>query len=313
MTKSTWRVVTVVVAWSIVSIIPAVAQDLGVPCMDCDETCEAICPGFIAGAEMVILRPYASDPKNLTISNGEETFSLTQPDNSFDICPRFWLGYVGSRGLGARARYFKFDHGLDAESLLLETTENTPIFGTDLRITGAGGLTVYAVDVEAFQQVALGQWNASFGGGVRAGGLGRTFAFAVEPLDEPIQSAELSKEFDGVGPTVFAEFHRPLGCRGLALVANVRGSVLFGQERLGIAGTGDELLGLSASEKHDAIVGVGEIQLGGEWTRPLDCGGNLLVNALWEGQIWSGSGAILDVISNDVGLIGCSIGVGMVR
>lgn len=289
------------------------SQEPGIPCGACDSACEPACGGgLIGGVEILALRPYASDPEQLSISAGGDTFSLSLPDNSFDIAPRFWLGYVGPEGLGVRGRYFQFDHNLDAETLVVEADADTPFFGEG-RFTSSGQLDIYAADVEAFQQINLNRWNVRLGGGLRAGGVGRVFSFGVQELDEPPSRSELSKKFDGVGPTIFGEFRRPIGGRGIALVANARGSVLFGSERLRIANIGFGLLGDELSEKHDAIVGVGEIQLGAEWNRPLARGGNLFVSALWEGQVWSGSGAILDVISNDIGLMGVSFGAGITR
>jgi hypothetical protein len=249
----------------------------------------------------------------VTLTAGGDSLSLTLADNNFDICPRLWFGYVGASGLGVRARYFRFDHGLDAESFGAETTEEFDEYDAGTWLTGNGHLAVYAVDVDVFQQTHFGMWNAVLGGGLRAGGVGRTFNYSIDEPVEDILTGKLSKEFDGVGPTVFAEFRRPIGRRGLALIANTRGSVLFGNERLTIEGEFLDLFAAEASEKNDAIVGVAEIQLGAEWSRPLAAGGRAFVNVLWEGQLWSGSGPIIDVISNDIGLMGCSIGVGIAR
>ncbi|MCX7427774.1 MAG: Lpg1974 family pore-forming outer membrane protein [Planctomycetia bacterium] len=311
--------VSLAVVLLLASPTAAPAQQSAVPCNTCDgastdcNSCRTTCAGFIAGADMVVLRPYASDPERATLTDEEGVLSMTMADNKFDICPRLWFGYVGAKGLGARARYFRFDHGLDAEAIDVETTEDSSFFDAGTRVIGNGRLAIYAVDVDMFQQVHLGMWNAVLGGGIRAGGVGRTFDYVVDEPEEAIRAGELSKEFDGVGPTIFAEFRRPIGSRGLALIANTRGSVLFGSERLRIAGAEFDAMASSASEKNDAIVGVAEIQLGGEWSRPLARGGRVFVNALWEAQLWSGSGPIIDVISNDIGLVGCSIGAGIVR
>jgi hypothetical protein len=66
-------------------------------------------------------------------------------------------------------------------------------------------------------------------------------------------------------------------------------------------------------ERTDSIVSVGEIQLGVEYSRRLCCGANFVSQALWEGQIWSGSGGLTNLVNNDVGLVGMSFNIGLKR
>jgi len=91
---------------------------------------------------------------------------------------------------------------------------------------------------------------------------------------------------------------------------------LFGNRRLQATGIGaydGEDYDFGIKETTDAIVAIGELQLGAEWSRELRRGGRLFANGLWEAQIWGGSGGLTNIINNDIGMTGFSAGVGVIR
>jgi hypothetical protein len=268
------------------------------------------CSGFIGGADMLVLRPYVGDPREIRIARQDESATYSLGENDYQLSPRLWLGYVSECGLGARLRWWDFDHRLDGET--------GEITDEDFELWTVGRLDMYTVDAEVMQQMDVGLWKANVGGGLRVAGTGRRLDLGVTDLvDAEYTEASLSDRYDGVGPTIFAELRRPLGGSGFALVANARGSVLFGSRKLEAASSQDvELPFISASnlrEEHDSVVSIGELEMGAEWARELQNGSRAFVNLLWEGQIWSGTGGLTNVVNNDIGLMGFSVGVGFTR
>jgi len=288
-----------------------------------------VCPGYIAGAEFSYLRPYIGDPTMLSLAllAVQGAADTVQPAvNEFLPTARFWVGYVNEHGLGGRARYWRFDQDLAAETaaLLFDTGNVFPV-GTTLASTGY--LNMWTADAELMQQMDLGRWRANFGGGVRVAGIQHDVAMTiVDPTGPTTTNIRDENLFDGIGPTLFAELRRPLGRSGFALVANGRGSLLFGEwsqrsvvdEWLTFMGP-NPLAPLGAIapydmfQKTEAVMAIAEIQLGVEWKRKLRSGGHLMVEALWEAQAWSGSAAMMQSPNRDVGLMGFTVGAGWTR
>jgi hypothetical protein len=268
------------------------------------------CGGVVGGVEMVFLRPYVGDPRNFHFEGfGVDALDQNMSQNEYKISPRVWLGYVGNCGFGARIRFWSFDQGLNAET--------DQFSGENYTVGVSGNLRMYALDMEAMQQMDLNLWKANVGGGVRFGGTEHSFAGNYSRNQYVTGNVGLSDAFDGIGPTIFAEFRRPIGCRGVSLVANTRGSLLYGNRRLQATGAFvNEIEALDdfvIRETSDALVAIGEIQLGAEWTRELRNGGKLFVNGLWEAQIWGGSGLIVNPVNETIGMMGMSIGAGIIR
>ena len=290
--------------------------------------------GLVGGAEMLFLRAYSNtyDQVASWISHG----AGATPSNRHELSPRLWLGYVGESGFGVRGRWFQYQHTLNAGT--------GTVVGEDF-FFGLGGfadgfadgfvgenqwdviegtyelemrnyLDVYAVDVDFMQRVDLGCWQANVGGGLRVGGVKRRTSgellVEADQDEEASYGAALLTRFEGVGPTIFAELKRPILGTGFSLVANARGSLLFGDRAVWISaheegeGFSEELL------SSDGVVTVGEIQLGAEYARQLGYGTIGFAQLLWEGQIWSNASHVA-VLSDDLGLTGVAFNFGITR
>lgn len=305
-----------------VAAVPAVAQEAGcnecaacdssalcADCNDCDpgwtiQFCT--CPGLEVGGEILFMKAHTGSPDFLGIGITDfGSFGLDFPENDYDPAARVWVGWVNDNGLGVRARWFQFDQSLGSE------TFETFIDGTD--IFAEGGLEVESVDIEIAQQFSAGLFEANVGGGIRYGKVRHDFALEAFDPDESLFVGAL-RDFEGVGPTMFAEFRRPLGCSNLALLANVRYSVLFGEDDAALGAfyaNPDDSFGVEAILSEDVVVGVGEIQLGAEYSRDLDYGRRVFVRGMFEAQQWSGVGVGLPLFTNDIGLIGFTTGIGL--
>ena len=278
-----------------------------------------ICSGIVGGADMTILRPYAGDLKRLRVDLPAAGASVAIPfaNNEFDLAPRLWLGYVNSNGLGVRARYWRFDQGLAAEGTNVTFT-GTGLFPDGTVLASSGHLNMYAADLEVMQRTDFGLWRANFGGGIRFADISHSLSASLALPDQSGFLLDTSSRFSGIGPTVFAEFRRPLGCSQFSLVANARGTLLFGDWKNQVAASAVDTAGaqtplVAIDEKTESVISVGEIQLGIEWAHQLHYGGKFFLNALWEGQIWTGSKSLTQVGNADVALMGVSFGAGITR
>lgn len=292
-----------------------VPSDLSGPAASCDSCGDVGCDwgcgginfggstGLVAGFEMTFLKPHINAAEAIEIIPGVASVEIE--DNEYSASPRFWLGYVGDCGLGWRIRWWEFNHSLNGESFLL-------VDGATTLVDSLGGLEVEALDIEMTQEIDLGLWDMSVGGGVR---YGRTEHYMSQLYDDTISTLDIDafSDFDGFGPTLFAEMRRPVGCNGFAYVGNMRASLLFGEDKL------NALVG--AVDTHiarDNVVGVLEAQLGGEYSSDIGCGTRVFARALAEGQLWTDATRQINIAANsiessDIGLVGLTFGIGLAR
>lgn len=240
----------------------------------------------VGGFDVLFLKAYGNSYDQM--AHEELSGDPVAPSNDFEISPRAWFGYVGSSGFGVRSRWFQYQHDLKA---------GTGTFGEaeDLNV-GRNYLDVYAIDLDFMQQLHFGYWNLNAGAGIRAGGVKRWTT-----LDDDA----FGSRFEGVGPTAFAEFKRPIADSGLSLVANARGALLFGDGRW-------TDMGENQASGSDIVVGVGEVQLGMEYSRQLGYGVTGFAQCVWEGQLWSNATQMLRH-RDDLGLMGIALNFGIAR
>lgn len=270
--------------------------------------------GLVGGAEMLFLRAYGGSYDRFAHSL---MYNLQTPSNEYKISPRLWLGYVNPSGFGVRGRWFQYDHTLNAGTDTLSYQDEFEEVAT----VGRNRLNVYAVDVDLMQRVDLGCWNVNAGAGLRVGGVTRrtTKDSYYENIwgDEYEESSTHQSRFEGIGPTVFAELKRPIMGTGFSLIANARGSLLFGESKLWTEDYG-EVWHEVWHWKSDVVVAGGEIQLGGEYARPLGYGTTGFVQCLWEGQAWANASEYRESVHgrlrrDDLGLMGVAINFGITR
>lgn len=206
----------------------------------CPTLCEPACAAWYAGYEVTFLRPHISDNE----------FGAGWSDD-YGTGHRFVLGYDGGQGLGARLRYWFYNHGHD---------------------TAAGargvGIDMDVLDAEFTLHEQLRNWDLTLSGGVRYGRMGFDFAGAAQEF-----------YFEGVGPTVSLEAERGIGNRGLYLVGNFRTSLLYGEL------SGPTINPTLNGTADDVTTLVLENQLGVGWSRQYDRG-QLNLRAVWESQYW---------------------------
>lgn len=157
----------------------------GTACGCAPITCRS--PAWYAGYELTLLKAHIS---------GNEFGG--DWDDEYGAGNRFVLGYDHGNGVGARLRYWMFNHGLD-------TDDGLDTVAIDMDVA----------DAEITLQNRLASWDLLLSGGAR---YART---AFSAYGDSIY-------FEGVGPTVSLEARRNLGRRGFYLLGNLRTSVLLG-------------------------------------------------------------------------------------
>ncbi len=270
------RVLSIVIVACMILTGPATAQEL-----------TSASGRLVGGFDVLFLKAYGNSYDQMV--QEELSGDSVAPGNNFEVSPRVWFGYVGPSGFGVRSRWFQHQHDL---------TAGTGTFGEGEGLSvGRNYLDVYAIDLDFMQQLHLGYWDLNGGAGIRAGGVKRSTT--IEFVDS------FGSRFEGVGPTAFVELKRPIASSGFSLVANARGALLFGNGRW------FETLADEASGS-DITVGVGEVQLGAEYSRELGYGVTGFAQCVWEGQLWSNATQML-LHRDDLGLMGMALNFGIAR
>jgi hypothetical protein len=173
------------IAASNVGCADAVGGCGGNGCGDCCNDCCG-CPGFVAGAEILWLKAF----------NSNTSFGDFNYDEGF----RWWLGYQGAGGLGARVRAFDYSQ-LAANGDIVD---------------------IQTADFEVYDAVQLGcNWDVVIGGGLRY--TDARFLSGAAGTDTQIF---------GTGPVVTAELYRHVSDRA-ALFAIVHESIVAGDANVG--------------------------------------------------------------------------------
>ncbi|MBX3413977.1 MAG: hypothetical protein KF708_14905 [Pirellulales bacterium] len=255
--------------------------------------------GLAAGVEATYLKPDYND----------SNFYLPA-EYDRQAAPRIWLQGQGRSGWGIRSRYWDFDAD--------QTRAGYQDFGDSIAAANIfEELEATAIDLEltrAFQFAAL---KGSFS-------LGARYARLQHHLTQQLTIFDLSggggddvtaifqqgnSGLEGTGMTGAIDLRRTLFGSRLAAICNLRGSYVWGQNKLGIdgavieavpVGPGDldlndfEQLNLKSSQNDG--MWIGELQAGGEWSVPISSnygGGNAFVRVLFEAQWWRLPGATL--------------------
>ncbi len=291
--------------------------------------------GWYGGAEAALLRPYFNNnPAYLAYTLSTASISSAEFSPAYEASPRIWLGYVGQCGLGVRVGYWQYDQsasappaaqtGTDVQYSAPGITSAVPAITLGAMQTDVPGDTItvgehlhmYTLDAEVTQCLQICCWNFVFGGGLRDASvhLGRESVFVQAGNTGPFEDTNIDNNFDGIGPAVFAEFRRPLGCCGFAFVGNVGGSLLYGTKSLRVNDAFPTLPRTQTyDQSEDGCVGVADLSLGIQWNRAISCNTTLFAECLWEGQYWSNMGSSISPSGDSLGLSGFGFAVGIYR
>jgi hypothetical protein len=167
--------------------------------MGVESVCDCQSPQWYFGYELTALRPYVS-----SAGTGGN-------DDDYGVGHRLSLGYEGAGGLGVRARYWLYNHGVQAAFVQLHV---------DMDV----------LDLEVTLHERMRKWDLLASGGFRYG-------------RASIGPAGGRYTYEGTGGTIALEAMRAIGQSNLYLVGNVRTAALLGEiDRFGFGELDDEVM-----------------------------------------------------------------------
>lgn len=287
--------------------------------------------GLYGGYSFSLVSPFFHDntklyTESLVDDGSPEIWDYDTVDFHYDheITPKIWLGWVGASGFGGRARYWIFDHEGDNHAITPQGDDSAeswvPGLGSVIAwggetLTAGDSLKVYTVDLELTQQMHFLPYSFQFGGGLRIAGIETDYqARVVDDQGDLWESLRFQRRFEGAGPTMSLEFRRDIASSGFAVLAGLRGSVLFGENTVFGQETytdWDEVA-ITRINDNDVTLGIGEVELGLEYSRQLASGGRVFFRGTYEGQLWLDAGSP-NSTEGDLGFEGFGLAVGFDR
>jgi outer membrane murein-binding lipoprotein Lpp len=316
--------------------MPMAAGGCGYQCCDPCQVCDQ--GGAYVLFENVLVKPYFSQNTAFKIIDSpaqpfDENTESVDFDWDLEYSPRIELGYIGSSGMGWRARYWHFDHdtSLNASGALGDVVVDIvgdPDIEIDVDAAGTlqtrHSLELYTVDLEALMRRESCEGAVTGSVGLRYARIEHAYDAAdfdaAGALDDFIRSRN---SFEGVGPTIAGEVRRRIGSGNLSGFINARGSLLFGDSDWSAFEVPTPLNGSDrVTSDRDDLVAVAETQLGVDYRRPSSGGREWFGRVALEAQYWhnGGTGAIQgagdiptdsDPREADLGFVGLSIGLGV--
>ena len=238
------------------------------------------------------------------ITPGTGLRTIRQQDFSFDsrLAPHAAIGMIMDDGLGARIRWSQFEDTGANESIAVGpaaiATTATPLSLGLIAPTGSSLVTEAGVrtqlwDLELTQDFHACHWTLVAFGGLRFGRVSQDYDAATFGAGGVLTgSLHSGHSFQGVGPTIGIEAHRPLGCGGFGLYGTTRGSLLFGhtQETADSVTTAGEVgRAFDAKASREDVLPIWEVEIGAEYAASLG-DASLFVQAGFVGQVWFSAG-----------------------
>jgi hypothetical protein len=285
-----------------------------------------------------IMRPYfRRDPALLLFAETPGPNNNVQRELDFGLgtqfVPRVSLGVVGCNDLGFRVNWWGFatgDHQAETNTATLFVNAAGPLQlegGPGDVVTADARLNMSVWDLELTQDWQVCQWTFLLAGGLRFAHIAQRYdAAVVDSTGAFISAIHAGHNFDGVGPTLYFKARRQIGCSGLYVFADTRGSLLVGRTKTSIFRTNPNFEVPSLTDTNDEatssrmVMPVGELELGLGWRHDWD-GLEFFVETAWDGQIWwetGNSSQVLQGISNisgggdgNLGLMGFTLRFGI--
>jgi hypothetical protein len=275
-------------------------------CFTCGDCCQPC--GAYAGIGFYFIQPYwTSNPaffELTTTGDNSEVILGNQHDfgHDFELAPLAWVGVRCCGGLGVRARWWGYDQSaqstitddrnnflvLSATPLGLRTTDTLIDSATSPETIAADSdLQITVFDLEATQDLQCGCWWITLAGGIRSAHVSQDYnVFHLDDEGELIEQILSGHNFNGAGPTVACEAHRPL-CFGLGVFGSTRGSLLYGHAQQSVHLSDDD--DKSASYSHETLLPILEVEIGLEWRGWIGCA-ELFFQSGLVSQTWFGAG-----------------------
>jgi hypothetical protein len=274
----------------------------GGPAADC--ACPSACCdcGWYVGVGGYVLEPsWTSNPAFARSAAVGGVAQTTQTDFAYGLsfAPLFWIGYRGESCLGFEARGWWFD---DEERIELTNPgggvaiNSAAPLGIRNTSTTAGDVLAFGSSLEIDVLDLLGTYQAQFAMGTLDLAAGIRYARVEQQyfhVEDPAASALVDRvfsahSFEGVGPALALRGRAPVG-PSLALLADLRYSVLFGDFDQRARNIADNVVIANRFHSTDDFLSIAEIELGAEYLVPL-ARVDLVLDGAFVAQVWQGAG-----------------------
>ncbi len=256
---------------------------------------------------------------NLLHSTVGQTTTVEPTNFSFDVTPRYSIGFETNAGPGVEAGYWQYNEFSD---LLQFTSDGTSVASIRVRtgqpaeareLTAGPGQSLQArhhMTVNSSKFTVFKAFQAPVSR-IR-GSLGvRYVQIDHELFSERNDGATLfnNSNFQGGGPTFHLDYQRPIGHTPLKLLGGFGLSALFGHHDQSIFES-DVLTHVETATDHS--LAVIDLHLGVEFNQKFARCNSIFVRGAWESEHWLNGGSAADPDS-DFGLHGFVISVGLSR
>lgn len=249
--------------------------------------------GLYAGAEIMWLKPFASDIGAVLLNAASA--------NEFLPAWRLWGGYQNADGLGWRVGWWQWDQ-------ISSGSNATFVLGAadvDQR------LVFQKLDLEVTQMASFRRWDLMMSGGVTY--VGSENDFNAQNIDgNPGQFLNFQNQFNGWGLTAgllaFRDIPRFAGLSGYG---GVQWSGVYGNTGLSV----EDDNGSESADIDSTIANILELRIGTLYERGLGNGVIGFLSGGFEAQYWAGLGGLFygEIGGSDIGLVGFTFGAGIRR
>ena len=286
--------------------------------------------GFYASWEHVFVTPYFGQNTAAVIVGPGSASRVQEFDWDIEYSPRFEIGNVDAcDGTGWRARYWHFEHSNSASFGVPAGVSVTIAPGAfDSGIIGFAGDTVTAVhslrmsvlDLEWLKRDITEDGGFTASAGVRYVRMDQHLRGRRVLAGVQVENLSQHHDFEGIGPTIAAEYLTRFDCSYWGAFINGRGALLYGESNVrGDRRVGGVIMNNTSDSNDQDLMSVVELQIGLDYRRPSGCHEMFLRVAL-EAQYWANAGSAsagqapvgdANAQDTDLGFLGVTIATGL--
>ncbi len=255
--------------------------------------------------ENVIVAPFFSQNTS-SIATGPVVGNSTvrEFDWGMESNPRIEFGYVNAyTGNGWRARYWNFDHNQNESMLVpvgvavnINPNNTRPGFtaGVGDTVTANHRLKLHVLDVDFLKRDMSEDGGFTASVGLRYVRMDQFLrAERVNAGGTLLNNLLQRHDFEGIGPTIAAEFLKRFDCSYWGAFLNARGSLLYGDSNLRYDNfsAGGVLDNNVTDINGQDLIKVAELQIGLDYRRPIASCHEIFLRVALEAQYWSNAGS----------------------
>jgi len=279
--------------------------------------------------ESVIVQPYFSQNTSALVTGPGTAQKVREFNWNMEYSSRIEIGNVDPcEGTGWRVRYWNFDHSTDDRDVVSAgVTLDIDPNSFDGGIVIAAGDTAAAthslrmsvLDMEFLKRDidAEGGFTASFG--LRYARIDQWLHASDTDAAGVLQNRlRQQHNFEGIGPTIAAEYLKRFDCSDWGMFINARGALLYGDSNLRYDRRTPDALASTVVDINDQdLLAVTEMQIGLDYRRPTCSCHEFFLRVALEAQYWANAGSASGEQDDDsaqdadLGFLGITIATGL--